>query len=96
MVLYPAGEGTTFDHDYWLSTHMPMLDTAMPGLVRWEADLGTPGAPYVATAHLYFDSADAFGAAMGAESAAAVLGDIPNYTNAQPMLVVNEMAVSST
>jgi uncharacterized protein (TIGR02118 family) len=41
-------------------------------------------------AHLAFDSVDAFQAAFGPH-AAAIMGDIPNYTNVQPVVQISEV-----
>src|ERR1700691_6566653 len=67
-VLYPAGEGATFDHDYYRESHVPLclrtwnLDSA-------EIDRGLDG-PYVAAVHLHFDSLDHVAEAMAAEGTA--------------------------
>ena len=51
---------------------------------------GAPGAPatYVAMGHLYFDSADVFQSAF-APHAPAIMADIPNYTNIQPVIQIS-------
>jgi uncharacterized protein (TIGR02118 family) len=43
-----------------------------------------------AMAHLVFDSVDAFQKAFGPH-ADAIMGDIPNYTNIQPIIQLNEV-----
>jgi uncharacterized protein (TIGR02118 family) len=96
MALYPRGEGTTFDSDYWLSTHMPLCSEKLPGLVRWEADLGMPDAPHHAAAHLFFESAEELGAALSSPTAGDVFADVPNYTNIAPVLSIHEVAKSSS
>jgi uncharacterized protein (TIGR02118 family) len=40
--------------------------------------------------HLHFDSVDAFQQAFGAH-AEEILADIPNYTNAEPTVLVSEV-----
>ncbi len=100
-VLYPNAEGCRFDMDYYCSSHMPMvrdkLGTALKGLAvdRGVAG-GTPGsAPtYVACGHLFFESVDAFLAAFG-PNAKAILGDIPNYTDIQPVTQVSEILLNA-
>jgi uncharacterized protein (TIGR02118 family) len=44
----------------------------------------------MASAHLTFDSVDAFNGAFGPH-ADEILGDIPNYTNATPVMQVGEV-----
>jgi len=96
IALYPKGDDTTFDADYWLSKHMPLCSEKLPGLVRWEADLGTPDAPHHAAAHLFFESAEALGAAFSSPGARDVFADVANYTNITPVLSVLEVAKSSS
>jgi uncharacterized protein (TIGR02118 family) len=96
-VLYPNGADTTFDMDYYLAQHMPMvkskLGTVCKGIaVEHGLGGGQPGSSpaFIAMGHLYFDSVDAFQQAFGTH-AEAIVADIPNYTNAQPMIQVSEV-----
>jgi uncharacterized protein (TIGR02118 family) len=88
-VLYPAGEGATFDHDYYREKHVPLCLRTW-GLSGAEIDRGVDG-PYVAAVHLRFDSMEALGAAMAAEGTGAVLEDVANYTNIAPVLQTSEV-----
>ena len=96
-VLYPAS-ATRFDYDYYLNKHTPMLlDLWKPhGLVKVELDKGVSGlapgsAPgYLTVATLTMQSVEALQAAMAA-SGAQLLGDIPNFTDAQPEVQINEI-----
>lgn len=88
-VLYPAGEGTTFDHDYYRDSHVPLAVETW-GVERFEIDRGIDG-PYVAAVHLYFDSMEALQAAMAAEGTAKVTADVPRYTNATPQRQLSEV-----
>ena len=44
----------------------------------------------MAVAHLTFDSVDAFNGSFG-PNAEEILGDIPNYTNATPVMQISEV-----
>jgi uncharacterized protein (TIGR02118 family) len=88
-VSYPAGEGSTFDHDYYAATHVPLCDSAWSP-VKTEIDKGVNG-PNVAAVHFYFDSLDAFQAAMGSPKTGEVMADVANYTNITPVLQVSEI-----
>ena len=96
-VLYPSGVGKTFDMDYYLNRHVPVvlerLGQACKG-VAVEEGLGgiTPGLPptYSAMGHLYFDSVEAFQTAFDPH-ADELMGDIPNFTNVQPLIQVSEV-----
>ena len=96
-VLYPNDEGCRFDIDYYCNRHMAIvrekLGAALTGVA---VERGLAGADptsrptYVAMGHLYFDSVDAFQAAFGPH-AAAIMGDLPNYTNVQPTIQISEV-----
>jgi uncharacterized protein (TIGR02118 family) len=94
-VLYPNTAGCKFDMDYYLKRHMPMVQQKLgPACKRMAVDEGmaggAPGAPatYVAMGHLYFDTADTFQNAF-APHAAAIMADIPNYTNIHPVIQIS-------
>src|SRR5690349_15364880 len=96
-VLYPTQEGSTFDHEYYRDTHMPLVRQTLGGALKRtsiERGLGTaePGkpAPYMASCHLEFESPDAFAAAFG-PNAATLMGDLPNFTNVQPVVQISEI-----
>jgi uncharacterized protein (TIGR02118 family) len=96
-VMYPNTSGVHFDMAYYLDRHMPMLRTLMGGVVKGinvEQGLagGQPGAPapYIALGHLLFESVDAFQAAF-AQHSAAIVADIPNYTNSQPTIQISQV-----
>ena len=88
-VFYPAGDGATFDHDYYRTKHVPMAVDAW-GLAGAEIDKGVDG-PYVAGVHFKFESPEAMQAAMGSEKTGAVLMDVANFTNITPVLQTSEI-----
>ena len=88
-VLYPDGEGATFDHDYYRDTHVPLAVRTW-GVERCEIDKGLDG-PFVAAVHFFFDSLQALQAAVAVEGTAAVQADVPNYTNITPQRQVAEV-----
>jgi uncharacterized protein (TIGR02118 family) len=98
-ILYPHTPGVRFDMQYYCEKHMPMvkekLGAACTGFTV-DAGLGggAPGQPptYVAVGALICTSVEDFQAAM-APNAAAIMGDIPNYTDAQPVLQISEIKV---
>jgi uncharacterized protein (TIGR02118 family) len=98
-VFYPNNEGSNFDMDYYCNSHIPMVQEkcgAACKRVAVEQGLagGEPGsrAIYMAMGHLYFDSVEAFQAAFGPH-AEAIMGDIPNYTDVQPVLQISEVKI---
>jgi uncharacterized protein (TIGR02118 family) len=96
-VLYPGGPGIRFDMGYYTSKHMPMVKQKCgPACKSIGAELGVsagePGSKptYVAIGHLTFDSVDSFQQAFGPH-ASEILADIPNYTNAKPVIQISEI-----
>ena len=98
-VLYPNGPGSKFDLDYYLKRHVPMVQQRLGAplkRVAVERGLGggAPGAPppFLAAAHLHFDSVEAFQAAFGPH-AEPILSDVPNYTNTTPVIQISEVSL---
>jgi len=93
-VLYPPGD---FNLDYYKTSHMPMVAKEFAAfgfkgyrVVQYTAtpDPSTP-TPYQVAAHLEFENSDGFHSALQAKGGV-VLGDIPNFTNTQPVLIIGE------
>lgn len=99
-VLYPNKEGTKFDMTYYCGQHIPMLrnllGSTLKGVSVEQGISGEePGSPalYAATAHLLFDSVEAFEASFGPH-AQAITEDIRNYTNSEPVIQIGEVKLS--
>jgi len=99
-ILYPNQPGGNFNLDYYVNQHMPMtiakLGEALRGVsVEHGLNSGLPdSAPlYIVMCHLLFDSVEAFQSAF-APHAAALQGDIPNYTDADPVIQISEVMLS--
>ena len=88
-VIYPSGEGTTFDHDYYAATHIPMAIEAFHPH-KTEIDKGVDG-PNVAAAHFTFDSMDALQSAMAGPRVGELMADVANYTNIAPVTQISEI-----
>jgi len=98
-ILYPNTEGSRFDLDYYLNTHMPMterlLAPKMKGMIVEHGIMGTtPGSKpaYVAMCHLLFDSVDAF-LEVFMPHMATLTGDIPNYTDVEAVIQFNDVKI---
>lgn len=88
-VYYPSGEGSTFDHDYYRTTHVPLVAKAW-NPTSTTVDKGIDG-PYVAAVHMTFDSMDAFQAGLSSPLTGEVMADVANYTNITPVMQVAEV-----
>lgn len=98
-VLYPSGDGKTFDMDYYCNTHIPLceglLGDALIG-VTVENGLGggAPGSSpsYMAMGNLYFESMESFQSSFG-PNAGKIEADVPNYTNSGPIVQISEVMI---
>ena len=78
-------------------THMPMVRQKLGAALKGAAvdqgiggeEAGSP-APYLAMAHLLFESVEAFLASFGPH-AEEFADDVPNYTNTQPTIQISEV-----
>lgn len=100
-ILYPNIAGGRFDADYYFERHMPMsLQRLAPALKGVSLEQGisgdTPGTPppYLIMSHLLFDSLEDFEAAF-APHAEELIGDIPNYTDIEPVIQFSEVKYSA-
>ena len=96
-VFYPQSEGKSFDMDYYRNSHMPMFreklgDACKNKAIEGGLGGGAPDSPptYVAMGHLYFDSVEDFQSSFGPH-AEAIMADIPNYTNIEPVIQVSQV-----
>lgn len=93
-VMYPEGQGTRFDLDYYHKVHVPLIRKLLGGQLKglWiDHGVAVPGMPatYQVVAHLLFETQDAFRAAM-TDHAPQLGADIPNYTDIVPVRQVSE------
>jgi uncharacterized protein (TIGR02118 family) len=88
-VTYPSSDTSTFDHAYYQATHVPLVSATWKPLSA-EIDKGVQG-PNVAAVHMTFADMAAFQAAMADPGSAAILADVPNYTNIAPVIQVSEI-----
>ena len=101
-IFYPNKPGARFDFRYYTETHMPLsikLLSAHPGFSSVSVERGVCGplpssdAAYIAVCHFEFDSAESFMAAF-LPHAQVLQGDMPNYTDIEPVIQVNEILLT--
>lgn len=95
-VKYPNTPGSKFDMDYYLGSHMDLVQELWgPKLlsVRAVKGLATPDpdtpAPYQVMAILELDSVEDLQGLIETHGAA-VMGDIPNFTDVAPVVQISE------
>lgn len=98
-VLYPKGEGKTFDMDYYCNKHVQLVgellgDSVKAATVEKGLGGGSPNAPatYVAMGNLYFESLESFQNSFGPNSEQ-IMGDLVNFTNIEPVLQISEVMI---
>lgn len=98
-VLYPNGENKTFDMDYYLNKHIPLVEELLGDKLKGatvEKGLGGAApesiAPFAGMGNMYFDSVEDFGAAFG-PNADKIMGDLPNFTNIEPVIQISEVLI---
>ena len=96
-ILYPNGEGKTFDMAYYESKHMPMVAEFLgKNLKFYEIDKGIAGrtpndkVPYLAVGYFYVKDVAEYNKAIG-QNRDAVINDFKNYTNIQPVIQISEV-----
>jgi len=95
-VLYPNQSGSRFDERYYLDKHIPLVRRHWEPMgltdLRLLRGTSTPDggqAPYRVMALLTFESGEALQKAAAAHGGE-IFGDIPNFTDVQPVAQVNE------
>jgi uncharacterized protein (TIGR02118 family) len=94
-VLYPNGEGKTFDMDYYTKHHMPLMAKFF-NLKIYAIDKGLAGGapnvpvPFLAIGYLYFDKLADYEKAL-ALHADEIKADFPKYTNIAPLVQISEV-----
>lgn len=103
-ILYPARDGGRFDMDYYLNVHMPMSIGylgAADGFRGVSVEEGVSGAApgsapaFVAMCDYLFESTEAFLSAF-LPYAERLQGDMPNYTDIEPLIQVNAVHIYRT
>lgn len=101
-VMYKLAEGGRFDMDYYCKQHIPMLQDKLGEACQGIAvDMGLTGEepgsppPFVAMAHLFFESVEAFQNAFGPQ-ADTILADVPSYTNAEMLIQISQVMINAS
>lgn len=92
-VLYPNKEDATFNFEYYTKKHVPWVSELVGKPIDVRRGLPSPtGAksPFVCIATIHVNSLDEF-QPIFAKHGAAIMADIPNYTNIEPIIQFDEL-----
>ena len=88
-ILYPRTDDSTFDMDYYTSSHMPMFADALGDACEGWGAAAIPAGEYQAMGWAMVTDQAGFDAAMK-DHGAKIMSDVPNYTNVRPDMLVGE------
>ncbi len=98
---YTSGEGKTFDMDYYINKHVPMvIELFGDALLGVSIEKGLVGIAsnsvpnFTTVINLYFESVEMFRNSFNA-NAEEIMGDIPKYTNIEPIIQIGEVVFSA-
>jgi len=99
-IFYPNIRGSRFDFDYYLGQHMPLSLRLLGAAVKSVSiERGVEGreresAPaHIAQCHFVCESREAFEAAF-LPNASILTGDMPNYTDIEPVIQISEIVLA--
>jgi uncharacterized protein (TIGR02118 family) len=100
-IAYPNDDESTFDLSYYLTSHMPMVESHWKalGLLRWElvefeSQNDSQKALFKRANIMAFEDKASFTAASEGPVADQIFGDIPNFSNRQPVILVGNLIKS--
>jgi len=92
-VVYPNKEGAKFDFDYYMKKHIPMVAGLLDTKIDVQKGISSPmnaSVAIVCTGRIWIDSVEQFQSLMQ-QHGAAILADIPRYTDIQPIIQIDEV-----
>ncbi|EUC30267.1 hypothetical protein COCCADRAFT_104340 [Bipolaris zeicola 26-R-13] len=89
LVLYPKTPTSTFNADYYLSTHMPLASKhwTKHGLKGYKVTELNADSPYAFVSVLEWESYEGFQAAIKDAGTKEIMEDVPNFSNEKAILV---------
>jgi len=95
-IAYPKKDGGTFDFDYYVKKHIPMVTRFLgANTVRAEVRKGVASpdgsaVSFVCLANIWIESVEELQSTL-AKHGKEIMGDIPNFTSIQPIIQVDEV-----
>jgi uncharacterized protein (TIGR02118 family) len=89
IVVYPRKDTSTFDKEYYLSTHMPLVAKHWKkhGFKSYTVTELNADGPYSFSVVMEFESAEGWGAAATDPNTKEVMDDVPKFSNESPVIV---------
>lgn len=99
VILYPKTPDSHFDLDYYQNHHIPLVRNIFKGtsLAKIEVDEGLANAfpdqpvPFASISYFHFENIQDFQQGM-MQRGGEIIGDMPNYTNVQPVIQIDRVA----
>ena len=96
-ILYPNGDDKTFDMNYYVKKHMPMVAGFLGSNLKfYEIDRGLSGRtatdkiPFLAIGYFYVTDVAEYNKAI-TQNRDAIISDFKNYTNVQPVIQISQI-----
>jgi uncharacterized protein (TIGR02118 family) len=99
IVAYPRNKESTFNKEYYLSTHMPLVAKHWKkhGLKSYAVTELNADGPYSYSVVMEFESYEGWGAAgTDPDTKEVIMEDIKNFSNEQPILVYGGVIARET
>lgn len=89
LVLYPRKDGATFNKDYYLATHMPLVKKHWEkhGLSSYKVSELNADGPYSFVVVMQFESYEGFGAAGADPGSKEIMDDVANFSSEAPVVL---------
>jgi uncharacterized protein (TIGR02118 family) len=92
-VMYPRKDGATFIMDYYLATHMPLVEKHWKkyGLKSYSVAQLSPDSPYSVTAVMEWESSEAFSKAQTDDGTKEIMDDVAKFSSEKPVLIAGNV-----
>ncbi|USP77006.1 hypothetical protein yc1106_04280 [Curvularia clavata] len=89
IILYPRKEGSTFNKEYYINSHMPLCEKIWKkhGMKSWVLTELNADGPYLYSLVMDWESHEAFGKGMQDPGVKELMDDLKNYYTEPPVLV---------
>ncbi|USP72730.1 acetyltransferase, GNAT family [Curvularia clavata] len=97
VVLYPRTSKSTFDLDYYISTHMPLAAKAWKkyGLETWRVAELDENAPYSIHLLMVWADREGFNNALQDPATQEIMADVKNFSNETPIFIPGNISITT-